>query len=107
MAFMLATVELEDGKLGEFNEIVPHIVEGVEAHGWRLVGAWTTVVGPLHEVFDLWEVADANANAIGAGLEAARQDPEFARWAARMSEVAEHEELRLLAEMPSAVDRSR
>ena len=47
----------------------------MEENGWKLVGAWSTVIGDLHEVHDLWEVEDANT--VPNGFAGAFEDPEF------------------------------
>jgi hypothetical protein len=98
MMYVLANVKVRYGQLAGFNEAMITVKRVMEANGWRLVGAWNTVVGDIHEVHDLWEVADANA--VPAGLAAAFEEPDFVRAAEQLSVVCETESLRLLAKTP-------
>jgi hypothetical protein len=70
----------------------------MESHGWRLVGAWTTLIGDLHEVHDLWEVQDANA--VPAAFAAAYEDPDFLQAVAQLATIADREVLSLLTKTP-------
>ena len=58
--YVYANVKVKYGRLPAFNEAMVTVKRVMEANGWRLVGGWVTLVGDLHEVHDLWEVADAN-----------------------------------------------
>ena len=60
MPYVYANVKVKYGQLGPFYESMVTIKRVMEEHGWKLVGAWSTVIGDLHEVHDLWEVEDAN-----------------------------------------------
>ena len=97
MGFMFAKVQLKYGQLPLFAEVMSHIVPTMESKGWRLMGAYRTTLGTLYEVWDLWEVPDANATQ--NDLAAAVADPDVAAWAARLRECVETEELRFLAEL--------
>lgn len=97
MGFMFARVQLKYGQLARFQEIMSHIVPAMESKGWRLMGAYRTTLGTLYEVWDLWEVPDANSTQ--NDLAAAVADPDVAAWAARLPECVETEELRFLSEM--------
>ena len=57
-----------------------------------------TLVGDLHEVHDVWEVADANV--IPAAFAAAYQDPEFLEAAGALSEIIDREVLSLVTKTP-------
>ena len=61
MPYVYANVKVKYGQLGPFYESMVTIKRVMEEHGWKLVGAWSTIIGDLHEVHDLWEVEDANA----------------------------------------------
>jgi hypothetical protein len=70
----------------------------MESNGWTLIGAWSTLIGDLHEVHDLWEVADANT--VPAAFAKAYGDPDFVAAAARIAEVADREVLSLIEKTP-------
>jgi hypothetical protein len=70
----------------------------MEENGWKLVGAWSTVIGDLHEVHDMWEVEDANT--VPAAFAGAYEDPEFLQAAAEVAAVAERETLSLVMKTP-------
>ena len=77
MLYVYANVKIEYGQLAAFNEAMVTVKRVMEANGWKLVGAWTTLIGDLHEVHDLWEVEDANV--VPAAFAAAYQDPDSCR----------------------------
>ena len=60
MPYVYANVKVKYGQLPAFYEAMVTIKRVMEENGWKLVGAWSTVIGDLHEVHDLWEVEDAN-----------------------------------------------
>jgi hypothetical protein len=98
MSYVFARVQLKYGKTKQFVEIMGHLVPIMEKSGWTLLGAYQTTLGTLNEVWDIWEVKDANTTQ--TGLAAALQDPEFAEWAAKLPQVVEVEELRFLRKLP-------
>src|SRR3954453_10245822 len=98
MLYVYANVTVKYGQLAAFNEAMVTVKRVMEQHGWRLVGAWSTLIGDLHEVHDLWEVADANA--VPAALAAAYEDPAFAQVAADLSAISDREVLSLVAKTP-------
>ncbi|HUO72435.1 MAG TPA: NIPSNAP family protein [Solirubrobacteraceae bacterium] len=98
MPYVYANVKLKYGTLPAFHEAMVTIKRVMEQHGWRLVGAWSTLIGDLHEVHDIWEVQDANA--VPAAFAAAYEDPEFVQAAARISAIADREVLSLLTKTP-------
>ena len=54
MPYVYANVKVKYGRLPAFFEAMVTIRRVMEEHGWTLVGAWSTVIGDLHEVHDLW-----------------------------------------------------
>lgn len=55
MIYLLATVQLNTGKLQEFSDILSkEYLPIAEKQGQKLVGTWRTVVGNVDEVIDLW-----------------------------------------------------
>jgi hypothetical protein len=72
----------------------------MERHGWELIGAWSTVIGDLHEVHDLWRVDDANAVPSGFAAAYEEADPEFLQATQRIAEITDREALSLVSKTP-------
>ena len=85
------------GQLPASYEAMVTIRRVMEENGWKLVGAWSTVIGDIHEVHDMWEVEDANT--VPAGF-AAAEDPEFVQASAQLATIADREVLSLVAKTP-------
>ncbi len=98
MLYVYANVKVKYGQLGAFNEAMVTVKRVMETNGWRLVGAWTTVIGDLHEVHDLWEVPDANA--VPTAMAAAAEDPDFVQALEQLSAIADREVLSLVTKTP-------
>ena len=98
MLYIYANVKIKYGQLPAFNEAMTTVKRVMEANGWKLVGAWTTLVGDLHEVHDVWEVEDANV--VPTALAAASQDPDFVRAATELSKIVDREVLSLVTKTP-------
>jgi NIPSNAP len=96
--YVYANVKLKYGQLVAFNDTMATVRRVMEQHGWKLVGAWSTVVGDLHEVHDMWEVESADA--IPAAFAAAYEDPEFVRAARDLTMQVEREVLTLVTKTP-------
>jgi hypothetical protein len=94
MLYVYANVKVKYGKLGAFNDAMVTVKRVMEANGWRLLGAWMTLIGDLHEVHDLWEVPDANA--VPTAFAAAYEDPDFVHALEQLAEIADRETLSLL-----------
>jgi hypothetical protein len=86
------------GQLAAFYEAMVTVKRVMEDNGWKLVGAYSTLIGDIHEVHDLWEVEDANT--VPTGFAGAFEDPEFVEASARIAAVAEREVLSLVAKTP-------
>ena len=99
MGYMLARLQVKYGQVPKVVEIMSHLTPVLEKEGWTLIGAYQTVIGRFHEVWDLWDVG-GDASAIGSALEKARLDPEFAQWAVKLPEVVESEETRYMEKLP-------
>ena len=50
MLYVHADVKVKYGQLGVFNEAMVTVKSVMEANGWRLIGAWSTIIGDLHEI---------------------------------------------------------
>lgn len=98
MPYVYANVKVKYGQLPAFFEQMVTIKRVMEENGWKLVGAWSTLIGDLHEVHDLWEVEDANT--VPNGFAAAYEDPDFVAAAAQLSTIADREVLSLIAKTP-------
>jgi hypothetical protein len=98
MPYLYANVKVKYGQLNAFNEVMVTIKRVMEANGWKLVGAWSTVIGDLHEVHDLWEVQDANT--VPNGFMGAYQDPDFVQAAAQLATIADREVVSLVVKTP-------
>jgi hypothetical protein len=101
MAYMLVRLQCRYGKVSEFNEVMSHLVPALEEAGWRLHGAYQVNIGRLNKVYDLWELPDANARSLTS---VAFADPEVAKWAARLPEILDEEELEMMDELPYSVE---
>ena len=98
MPYVYANVKVKYGQLPAFYEQMVTIKRVMEEHGWKLVGAWSTLIGDLHEVHDLWEVEDANT--VSNAFAAAYEDPDFVAAGAALSTIADREVLSLVAKTP-------
>lgn len=98
MPYVYANVKVKYGELPAFFEQMVTIKRVMEKHGWKLVGAWSTLIGDLHEVHDLWEVEDANI--VPNAFAAAYEDPEFVAAAAQLRTIADREVLSLVTKTP-------
>ena len=95
MGYMLARLQVKYGQVPALVEIMSHLTPALEKQGWTLIGGYQTVIGRFHEVWDLWDIG-GDAASIGKALAAARQDPDFATWAAKLPAVVEEEETRYM-----------
>ena len=99
MGYMLARLQVKYGQVPKVVEIMSHLTPVLEAEGWTLIGAYQTVIGRFHEVWDLWDVG-GDASNITTALAKARTHADFAEWAARLPEVVESEETHYLEKLP-------
>ncbi len=99
MGYMLARLQVKYGQVPDLVEIMSHLTPALEKQGWTLIGGYQTVIGRFHEVWDLWDIG-GDAASIGKALAAARQDPDFATWAAKLPGVVEEEETRYMERLP-------
>jgi hypothetical protein len=98
MPYVYANVKVKYGQLPAFFEQMVTIRRVMEENGWALLGAWSTVIGDIHEVHDLWEIEDANT--VPSGFAGAFEDPEFVAASAALSEIADREVLSLVTKTP-------
>ena len=96
--YLVATLKLKYGQQRQFNEVMGHLKPALEREGWKLLGAYQTVVGTLNSVVDLWEINSPNA--VPETLARVAKDPEFAQWAARLPELLQEEVLQIMTKLP-------
>jgi len=104
VAYMLVRLDLKVGKVGEFSEIMSHMVPALERQGWRLCGAFQNRIGKLNRCYDLWELPDANS--VTSVLSAVTQDSEFSEWSAKLEGILLNEELEFMNELSYWSDNS-
>jgi hypothetical protein len=97
-AALHVTLKIRPGQMRRFNAVMAEIVPAMEEQGWRLLGAWSSLIGRLDTVVDLWAVEDANA--VGSTLTAVAGHPEFGRWYETLGEVVLEETLQLMTPVP-------
>jgi hypothetical protein len=95
MIYFVAEIDVRLGKAARFDEIMSALVPPLKSRGWRLVAAYTTVVGRLGRVINIWEVDDANA--VPSVLAVLGADPAFSEIVAELSEIIDVETTTLLA----------
>jgi hypothetical protein len=102
MGYMLARLQVRSGRVPALIEIMSHMTPVLEREGWKLVGAYQTTIGRFNEIWDLWDIG-GDASNITKVLGVARNDPEFAQWAAKLPEVVEQEETRYMEKLDYGV----
>jgi len=96
--YLVASLKVKYGQQRKFNEVMDHLKPALEREGWKLLGAYQTVVGPLNTVIDLWEIS--NPNAVTETLARVGKDPEFAKWAAQLPDLLHEEALQIMTKLP-------
>ena len=75
MTICVARFVVRYGKLAEWNDAMGRLLPIMEDQGWKLLASYQTIIGNLHEAYDIWEIP--NADAVGAGLIGAASHPDF------------------------------
>jgi hypothetical protein len=94
MVYMTASVKLHHGKMQDFIALLNDVQPMLAKHGWKLMGSYSTIVGRLNSVLDLWQLPDPNA------VEKALSDPEFQKFVPRIKEIVEDETLSIVTKLP-------
>ena len=94
MVYLQASIKLHPGKQQDFVNLLNTLMPLVNKHGWKLMGSYAAIVGRLNTVVDMWEVPNPNA------VEALLADPQFAKYAPTIHEIAEDETLTILTKLP-------
>ena len=96
--YVHATLQVRIGGYERFCEAMAKQLPILEGHGWKLVGAWTTAVGRVCTVIDLWKIPDANA--FFEVTAKWRAGPEFKEFRAVTSEVLIEEHITMVTKVP-------
>jgi hypothetical protein len=96
--YVHATIKIRIGGYGRFCEVMAKQVPILEACGWKLLGAWSTQVGPICTIIDLWELPDANAFFEGKAKWV--EDPIFAEFRAMSTEIMIEEMVTMANKVP-------
>jgi hypothetical protein len=92
--YFVAEIDVRLGQAGRFDEIMAALVPHLRGRGWNLVAAYSTVVGRLGRVINIWEVADANA--VPSVLATLGSDPAVKALSAELANIIEEERTTLL-----------
>jgi NIPSNAP len=87
--YLHATLKIKIGSYDRFCKSMAEQIPVLESLGWKLVGAWTMVVGRVSTIVDVWEIPDANSFFEATGKW--RQTAAFTAFRAVTSEVVEEE----------------
>lgn len=96
--YVHATLQIKIGGYERFCEAMARQRPILEGLGWKLVGAWTTAVGRVCTVIDLWEIPDANS--FFEVTAKWRSGPEFKDFRAVTSEVLIEEHVTMVTKVP-------
>jgi NIPSNAP len=96
--YCVARIVIRYGKIAEFVDVMSRLVPIMEDNGWKLLASYQTIIGNVHEAWDIWELPDANA--VGAGLAAAVADPRFHDLMPELTAAIESETLTVVVKTP-------
>lgn len=96
--YAVARIHVHYGKLPQFIAAMEKLVPLMAESGWRLESSFQTIIGNFHEVYDIWEIPDANS--VGESLAVAGADPRFPEIGALLTEAIESETLTVVAKLP-------
>jgi hypothetical protein len=94
----VARLVIRYGKIAEWTDAMQRLLPIMENQGWKLLASYQTVIGNLHEAYDIWEIP--NADAVGAGLVGAASHPDFGTLGADLAASIETETLSIVAKTP-------
>jgi hypothetical protein len=96
--YLIAEIDLQFGRIGEFNEIMGRLVPILEREGWRLEAAYMSVIGRVGHVIDVFEVPDANT--VTSVQQAVGANPQFTDLARRFTDGIDEERTMLAVRTP-------
>src|SRR3954452_14638753 len=97
-AYCVARIVIRYGKVAEFIDAMQRLVPIMEEQDWKLLASYQTVIGNIHEAWDIWELPDANA--VGAGLAGAAGHPSLHNRLPHLAGAIESESLSIVAKTP-------
>jgi hypothetical protein len=95
---LIARLLVKYGKLAQFTEAMARLVPVMVDSGWRLRVSYQTIIGNLHEVYDIWEIPSPNA--VGPSLVAAATDSRFPEIGEALAASVETETLSVVVKTP-------
>jgi NIPSNAP len=97
-AYCVARIVIRYGKLAEFIDAMQRVVPIMEENGWKLLASYQTIIGNLHEAYDIWELPGADS--VGEGLAAAAVDVRYHDLLPDLAAAIESETLSIVAKTP-------
>jgi len=98
MTYCVARLVLRYGKIAEWSAAMEKLLPIMDGQGWKLVASYQTIIGNLHEAYDIWELPSADA--VASGLVGAAGHPSFATIAPELAASIESETLSIVAKTP-------
>ena len=105
--FMLAKLKLKYGiqNLNQYNEAMKDVRDFFERGGARLAHGLVTRVGPLYEVWNLWEVEDqGHVERIFEQVRSGQIQPHHIAAHLKLQEIVIEEEVRFLEALPFSLE---
>jgi hypothetical protein len=96
--YVVARIKVRYGMIAELYEALTELVPIMKDAGWTLKESFQTIVGDMHEVYDIWEVASPET--ITTGLAIAQADPRLASVAPKLAAAIESETITLSVKTP-------
>lgn len=88
------TLKIRPGRLNEFCTLMSKLKPVAEAGGWKLLGSWTTLIGRLNVVVDIWEIKESSQ--VQSVFEAFFAHPKWPEWERQLGEYVEDEVTQLM-----------
>ena len=96
--YCVARLVLNYGKIPEWTAAMQRLLPIMEEQGWKLVASYQTIIGNLHEAYDIWELPSADA--VATGLVGAAGHPSFTTLAPDLAASIQSETLSIVAKTP-------
>jgi len=82
--YLHVKIQLVRGRTRVFYDAMAEMAPVLEEYGWRLVGAFTPVIGRFNAVYHVWSVPSADG--VVSVLDRIRSHPDAQRWHAAFAE---------------------
>lgn len=92
--YLHVKIQLVRGKHDVFTSAMGEMAAVLEEYGWRLIGAFSPMVGRLGAVYHVWRVPSADG--VVEALTRVRAHPDAPRWHDAFAESIEDEALELV-----------